>query len=338
MMKQLPVEEANPVDVTIMNLNLAARDAIGNHILNLASVIGKKHNVSLMIQDTSSIDAAIRQNYRLTKILPGNDHTFLSRLLKVLSHGSDIAIRKYDSRQIGDVLWANYPRFYDYMKIFKNRQRDVKGIFDYHGVTPPEMWDDPELKPVLKEGVDNITYGKYADLAIAHSDFTKNELERACERSVLKMGYVVNSERFADNGGIDIRKKYDLSDNKVLLYVGRMAGNKRVDVTIKALANVKRAFPDVRFLCVGSIEYPHNKEYVKLKEIVRREGLDKNVIFTGAVPDEELPKYFNSADVYVTSSTHEGFCIPAVEAMACGKPVIGSACAALPEIIGDGGQ
>ena len=60
------------------------------------------------------------------------------------------------------------------------------------------------------------------------------------------------------------------------------------------------------------------------------------MISTGTIRHEELRKYFNLADVYVTSSLHEGFCIPVVEAMACGTPVLGFRCGSVPEIIDEG--
>jgi glycosyltransferase involved in cell wall biosynthesis len=55
------------------------------------------------------------------------------------------------------------------------------------------------------------------------------------------------------------------------------------------------------------------------------------------VPDGELAAHYQLADVFVTASLHEGFCIPVVEAMACGVPVAGAHAAALPEAIGQAG-
>lgn len=322
-----------------MNLNLAGRDAVGIHVINLASALAKNHDVSLMIQDPRLVDNPVGQKYPLKKadragMLAG--HPLIAHLL-MRKEPAKFAVKACSRHRLGDVLWANYPRFYDYMDIFKNRERTVAGVFDYHGVTPRQAWDEPKIGPILDEGAAKIGYGKYADVAIAHSDFTRGELERACGCTAIKMGYAIDIERFANADGNCIRKQYGLSDSKVLLYVGRMAGNKRVDVIIRSLAIVRKTLPDIRFLCVGNVDFPHRNEYLRLKRLVTDLDLEANVTFTGSVPDIALPGYFRAADLYVTSSVHEGFCIPAVEAMACGTPVIGSACTAIPETIGDAG-
>ena len=154
---------------------------------------------------------------------------------------------------------------------------------------------------------------------------------------IKKLPYAIDLDRFCIGNGNSIRKKLGIYNRKMLLYVGRMAGNKRVDIIIRSMIEIKKTIPDIVFVCVGNTEFPHNREYKNLMELSKKIGVINNVIFTGSVPDEELPEYFRAADVYVTSSLHEGFCIPILEAMACGKPTIASNCTALPETQGDGG-
>jgi len=66
-------------------------------------------------------------------------------------------------------------------------------------------------------------------------------------------------------------------------------------------------------------------------------GCAEQIIFTGPIDHSQLDRFYRSCDVYVTSSLHEGFCVPVIEAMACGKPVVGAHAAALPETIGSAG-
>ena len=61
------------------------------------------------------------------------------------------------------------------------------------------------------------------------------------------------------------------------------------------------------------------------------------MVFTGYVPDEDLPGLYNAADLFVFPSLYEGFGIPPLEAMSCGTPVITSNTSSLPEVIGDAG-
>ena len=75
----------------------------------------------------------------------------------------------------------------------------------------------------------------------------------------------------------------------------------------------------------------------RLRWLVRRLGLDAAVTFTGQVPNERRGAYYRGCRVYVTMSEHEGFCVPVVEAMHLGQPVVGFASSGVPETMGDAG-
>jgi glycosyltransferase involved in cell wall biosynthesis len=64
-------------------------------------------------------------------------------------------------------------------------------------------------------------------------------------------------------------------------------------------------------------------------------GLTPDVIFTGRVPDEDLPALYSGADCFLMPSLYEGFGFPVLEAMACGTPVVSSNVSSLPEVAGD---
>jgi len=75
--------------------------------------------------------------------------------------------------------------------------------------------------------------------------------------------------------------------------------------------------------------------YENLFRRVEELGLTEDVIFTGVVPDEDLPALMNGALLFVYPSLYEGFGLPVLEAMACGVPVITSNVSSLPEVAGD---
>ncbi|MBI2207992.1 glycosyltransferase family 4 protein [Candidatus Woesearchaeota archaeon] len=173
----------------------------------------------------------------------------------------------------------------------------------------------------------NITI-KNVDKAFSVSKWAKKELK---EQSGIdsKVQYIkVDKKRFNKNiKGDSIIKKYNLENKKVFLYVGRIAPHKRIEVIIKSFIDRKEHGPESKLIIVGG-NSGFNRYYKKLRRMA-----DKDVIFTGFVPDEELPYYYAACDVYVTASSWECFNIPVAEAQACGKPVIAFDIGAHPEVV-----
>ncbi len=104
-----------------------------------------------------------------------------------------------------------------------------------------------------------------------------------------------------------------------ILFVGRLEKRKGLKYLLRAMAGVWDHFPEARLIVVGS--GPLLDDYQKLVESRRVE----NVIFTGFVSSEDLPKYYQSCDVFCAPSTgQESFGIVLLEAMASGKPLVAS--------------
>src|SRR5205807_4923627 len=120
-----------------------------------------------------------------------------------------------------------------------------------------------------------------------------------------------------------------------LLFVSRMAPNKRIEDLLKVFAIYRRAWDrDARLFVVGR---PDTGTYAEaLQRFAGRLGVEE-VHLAGRVSDAELAAYYAGADVFVSMSEHEGFGLPWVEAMAFGVPVIAYAAGALPETVGNAG-
>lgn len=108
---------------------------------------------------------------------------------------------------------------------------------------------------------------------------------------------------------------------RVVLSVGRIEPYKGTDVLVRALALMRNS-GDVRLLVVGGADGEPGVDW--LRETARLGGVSGSLDWRGAVPQPELPRYYAAADVCAVPSLHETFGLAALEAMACGSPVVAS--------------
>jgi glycosyltransferase involved in cell wall biosynthesis len=219
-------------------------------------------------------------------------------------------------------------------------------ILDYHGVTPPSLWRGPGHRRLVA-AVEGLRLAGRADLAIAHSGFLKDELVREAglrPERVHVLPVPVALERFR---GAAARPAGSSASSAAasrsprpltLLYVGRMAPHKRLDLLVEALGHVRASGVDARlWLAGGAGSWALRLCLRRARALASALGLAADVRYLGAVDDEGLPGLYAECDLFVTASEHEGFCVPAVEAMAAGRPVVAAASAAVPETVGDAG-
>ncbi len=117
----------------------------------------------------------------------------------------------------------------------------------------------------------------------------------------------------------DLIQRYQLGNHKVLMTVARLwSGDpyKGVDVTIRALPDILKSCPEVKYLVIG-----RGDDQPRLQKLSEELGIRDRVVFAGFVSSEELPRHYCIADAYVMPS-QEGFGIVYLEAMACGVPVL----------------
>ena len=117
----------------------------------------------------------------------------------------------------------------------------------------------------------------------------------------------------------DLLVKYNLIGAKILMTVARLRSTdiyKGIDVTIKALPEIAKTFPNVKYLVIG-----RGDDLPRLAQLAADLGVAERVIFAGFVPQENLASHYRLADAYVMPS-QEGFGIVYLEALACGVPVL----------------
>ena len=128
-----------------------------------------------------------------------------------------------------------------------------------------------------------------------------------------------------------IRAKYGLMDAEVLLYVGRIAPEKNLDLLLRSFAHIAEQRPRARLLLVG--KGPHLSEFQKQ---ARKLGIAERVIFAGGVPHEEIPDHMAAGDLFVFPSTFETQGLVLIEALAAGTPVVAVRATGSSDVLADG--
>ena len=130
------------------------------------------------------------------------------------------------------------------------------------------------------------------------------------------------------------RSRYDLPED-FILHVGSISPKKNLPTLVRTFERLKREGYPGALVLVGRV-YRRGQDSVLLREIEASEA-HGSIILTGPVPDEDLPALYSTAQVFAFPSLHEGFGLVALEAIACGTPVVASRTAAVVEVLGDAG-
>jgi len=178
-----------------------------------------------------------------------------------------------------------------------------------------------------------------ADRVIAVSHNTKNDIVRLIGVTpekvvVIHHGVEPIFRRIEDASEIESFKRRQGLPERYILFVGTLEPRKNIQTLLSAFANLKkRARPPHKLVIGGARGWLWNE----ILATIERLDLQQDVILPGYLPLDEEPLWYNGADLFVYPSLYEGFGFPALEAMACGTPVVASNCSSLPEVVGDCG-
>jgi len=133
------------------------------------------------------------------------------------------------------------------------------------------------------------------------------------------------------------RNALGLKDGPVLLFVGRIQPLKGLDVAVATLAGLSRRYQDAQLLVVGGVSGPQGqKELQRFEDSVQRYGLQDRVKLVPPQPHHLLSTYYRAADVCLVPSRSESFGLVALEAAACGVPVVASDVGGLTTLVDHG--
>lgn len=199
-------------------------------------------------------------------------------------------------------------------------------VYDLGFLFNPEAYGSSETK--LRTQTENLAKRATHILAISHAtklDIIKEFNTHPSDITVVYPG--VDGRFFVNRASLEHPRPY-------FLFVGSLNKAKDIPLLLEAFATfIQTTKNTVDLLLVGGEYWPDPK----IEDAIARYKLEDRVVKSGHVVDDALPGYYRGATAFVTTGLHEGFCLPAVEAMASGTPVIAVSRGALPEIVGDGG-
>ncbi|MBC7130338.1 glycosyltransferase family 4 protein, partial [Candidatus Bathyarchaeota archaeon] len=181
---------------------------------------------------------------------------------------------------------------------------------------------------------------KRSDRIIAVSEYTKREILKNYEIPEWKIKVIFNGvdlERFKPVEGwlkAKLKRELGFSEKELLvLYVGRLYSRKGLPTLISAMPSVVKKAGNVRFIISGK---GFRDEERRLKDYVKKFGVEEKVVFLGYYPDEKLPSLYRAADIFAFPSIYENMPFAVLEALASGLPVVTTKVGGIPEIIDDG--
>jgi glycosyltransferase involved in cell wall biosynthesis len=279
-------------------------DAVGRHTLRLRDVLVARGIESRLYVETTDPETA-------AETLPFSTYA--------------------DRAAPGDVLVYQFATASDIAGWLLGRPETL--VVNYHNVTPPEHyapWDNGLARHQLRARTELAALAQRTTLGIAMSSYNEAEL-----RAVgFAMTSVVPPAAMLPTPSAPVAKPAGTGARWIS--VGRLAPNKALQRAVMALL-VTRGHHDSQagLDIVGRSVVPAYTG--ALRRYVDELGLHDAVHFRGPLSDDALADAMAQAEVLITTSDHEGFGVPVVEAMSRGLPVVANDAGALREVLGDGG-
>ncbi len=207
----------------------------------------------------------------------------------------------------------------------------------YHNITPAHFLRsaDPMWRSLLTLGREQLQQLQPRTLlGLGVSPFNREEMKAAGYPDTGVLPLVLDAQQY-DLPLLEPLAAELRSAGPLLLFVGRLAPNKRQEDLVKLLFYLRRMRPDARLGLVGQHWLPDYTAW--LRDMVRRLGLEQAVLLPGTVSQQEMVTYYRSADLFVSMSEHEGFCMPLIESMYLGLPILAYASTAIPGTLAGAG-
>lgn len=211
-----------------------------------------------------------------------------------------------------------------------------KKIMIYHNITPPHFFYNinDNLAMALGAGRDELKLlADKVDVALGVSEYNRLELEKMGYHETEVLPLIIDLSKY-DKYNKGLITKYDDGWTNIL-FVGRIAPNKKQEDIIKSFYYYKAINPRSRLFLVGGFN-GCEVYYDQLQNLINKLGI-QDIHLIGMVDFADLISYYMLADVFLCMSEHEGFSVPLIESMHFGIPIIAYNSTAVPYTMGGAG-
>lgn len=323
---------------------LGAKDTGGMsvYIRELARELGKQgHSVDIYTRIHDPADPQVinlGQHSRLIHLRAGQDNDMHKLALYYYLPEFTCNLENYrkDNRLEYDIVFSHY-WLSTWVGAYLRQWWKVPHVAMFHtlGLIKNDIGigeEEPELRIVTeREAVNNC------QRIIVSTAEEKNSIIRYYDASPENTGVVpcgVNMDQFQPLDGATAKKKLGLTNDRVLLFVGRIDPLKGVEQLVKSIAYLND-IGDLKLVIVGGDEESQN-EIDRLKSLTYEAGIKEKVDFRGTIKHAELPLYYNAASICIVPSYYESFGLVALESLSCGTPVVATDVGDLRNIIRQG--
>ncbi|MCR9143485.1 MAG: glycosyltransferase family 4 protein [bacterium] len=307
--------------IALLTAHLQRNDAVGHDTLHMQEVLRKLgHEVQCFAPNADA----------------GLDCRPPRRISEFLKSADDILIYHYA---------VAYP---EALELF--RTLNCRKIIKYHNVTPPEFFEPFHggYADLCRRGRDMLRdfVATGPDLMLGDSKFNVEDLVAAGalpERCGIVPPFHAVDRLQELEADLDFLQRFApdaFGAPKNLLMVGRIVPNKGYEHLIRSFALYRERYlfgGDARLILAGKTEAPLALYTAGLRKLCRDLNVEASVVFTDRISAAALKAAFLTADLFALMSEHEGFCVPAIEAMAFGVPIVALDRGAVGDTVGDGG-
>lgn len=228
-----------------------------------------------------------------------------------------------------DLLIFHYSVYCENINLYK-KSNNLK-IFEYHNITPPNYFQgyDDYLSQICKYGREELKYLTECNFCVGDSEYNRLELVKngfnEKKSDVLPIFLHYNDYESVDLNNVLLDHFND--DYVNIIFVGRIAPNKKIEDVIKIFYMYHNINPKSRLFLIGTkfLKIYNNQ----LKALIDNLKL-QNVYLTDKVSLSDLKTYYEIADIYLCMSEHEGFAVPLIESMYFGIPIVAYNSTAIP--------